>query len=1233
METRSRKRIQESLPGERQGMSGAGAGHDSMRGVGGRALRRRTPVVQQATASQTQPHTESQTTTAAPPAEGAAQEFQPATTQAGLPRRRMKWTTSMNETIMRIFYKITNLGQEIIGYRQQLHAEFCRKYPNIEVSEQRVADQYRVILRNNLVPETRLNTIKREVEQEIHNHPDLQNIDANIEEPEVQPILDIQDTNPANTQQVDNELHQEVTTQMARAVLEFTGTDPLSRPSLPKVNSSKKLGKVLELMNNQILPNYFAGADTLEKLHEVIYCAATAIVRAMGVKIRPSQEPNSVRAELRVPPWERRLQTKIDALRRDIGQLTEYHRGVRSRKLKKRVEEIMSQTRIHTQHEPANNSVHQCLDTLRQKLGALSGRLRRYKASNTRKRDNLLFERAERIFYRNLDSTTGQDNKPHPSREQIEEFWEGQLSVPTPSNIGASWVNEESHIAQGYNQMTHEPFTAAEVSKITKELHNWKSAGQDSVHNFWWKKLWSAHEKLAQFINNIISNPQEMPLFLTQGITYLIPKDQNNTQDPAGYRPITCLPTLYKLITSCLTQRIYQHCERNNIIAPQQKGCAKGAMGCKEQLIIDSVICNQAHTKKRNLFIAYVDYKKAFDSVPHEWLLEVLRLYRIEPNIVNFLGHLMSSWKTKIKLHASDGANIETDSIPIRRGIFQGDSLSPLWFCLAMNPLSHRLNSTNYGFAIKNNNTELARLSHLLYMDDLKLLASTKNQLEQMLNIVEEFSNDIGMQFGLDKCRVLNIIRGQIQPGGYDMENGQNIEAMEAGEVYKYLGVKQARKIDHQAMKKELTTKFIKKVRRVLHTHLNSKNLFKALNTYACSTLGYSFGIIDWSKTDIETLQRKVRTLLTKAHKHHPRSAVERTTLPRHLGGRGLMDIGKQLDRQITNLRSFFQKQAETSSFYRAICQADYATPLKLREQEVPLYHKTDQEKIRIWLEKPLHGRHPNEIGQDYVDSISSNYWLVSGKMFPETEGFLLAIQDQTIPTRNYLKYIIKDPSIQSDRCRYGCQVQESIQHLTGGCQAFAATEYKERHDSVGKILHQELAQTLKLIQNDRLPYYQYTPETILENNEYKLYWDRSVLTDQQVMHNRPDLILIDKFSRQTTLIDVAIPNNNNLQKIHNEKIAKYRDLEAQIRRQWKMEKVQTVPIIISTTGAIPKSLLENIKLLGLSEHLYKPMQKAVLLATARSVRKFLGDNPRFHITQGPENLERAPAELNPFDI
>ncbi len=124
---------------------------------------------------------------------------------------------------------------------------------------------------------------------------------------------------------------------------------------------------------------------------------------------------------------------------------------------------------------------------------------------------------------------------------------------------------------------------------------------------------------------------------------------------------------------------------------------------------------------------------------------------------------IITKWKTEIVLKTKE-MNIITNKIDINRGIFQGDSLSPLWFCLALNPLSTILNSSKYGYEIKSRHSSY-RLSHLAYMDDIKLYASTASSLKQLLNITETFSEDIGMCFGVDKCRTVNVVRGKLTRG------------------------------------------------------------------------------------------------------------------------------------------------------------------------------------------------------------------------------------------------------------------------------------------------------------------------------------------------------------------------------------------------------------------------------------------------------------------------------------
>jgi hypothetical protein len=136
----------------------------------------------------------------------------------------------------------------------------------------------------------------------------------------------------------------------------------------------------------------------------------------------------------------------------------------------------------------------------------------------------------------------------------------------------------------------------------------------------------------------------------------------------------------------------YQHCEDQQILAEQQKGCVRKALGCKEQtLTIDTVVTRQAYTRGRRLHIAYNDYEKAYDSVPHSWLCEILKLYRVDRQLIKFLENMMKQWETTLILNTRR-ENIKIEGLKIKRGIFQGDTLSSLWFCMVLNPISSILN-------------------------------------------------------------------------------------------------------------------------------------------------------------------------------------------------------------------------------------------------------------------------------------------------------------------------------------------------------------------------------------------------------------------------------------------------------------------------------------------------------------------------------------------------------------
>ncbi|RZF38073.1 hypothetical protein LSTR_LSTR006472 [Laodelphax striatellus] len=132
----------------------------------------------------------------------------------------------------------------------------------------------------------------------------------------------------------------------------------------------------------------------------------------------------------------------------------------------------------------------------------------------------------------------------------------------------------------------------------------------------------------------------------------------------------------------------------------------------------------------------------------------------------------------------------------------------------------------------------------------------------------------------------------------------------------------QLRGITHTKVKDSLKDKFMGRVTKILKSQLDGGKIVKAINTWAAPTLTYSFGIVKWSKTDLEEIERRVRVAMTKHRAHHPRSAVERVTLPRTMGGRGVIDLKNTYYSALHSLRQYFLSKADFP-LYRVMIEND----------------------------------------------------------------------------------------------------------------------------------------------------------------------------------------------------------------------------------------------------------------------------------------------------------------------
>ena len=408
---------------------------------------------------------------------------------------------------------------------------------------------------------------------------------------------------------------------------------------------------------------------------------------------------------------------------------------------------------------------------------------------------------------------------------------------------------------------------------------------------------------MAEAYSEIVKYREQTPDWLVEGATNLLPK-KAETWIPKNYMPIACLPSTYKILTSVITDRLYSHLEKEAIMTPEQRGGKKDCYGCKDQLMINNAILeNCKKRKKNNLSTAWIDYKKVFDSVPQSWILKCLQMYKIHPVLITFIEECMSQWKTNMTLVHKEGV-LETGPIIIKRGMFQGDSLSPLLFTMSLNPLRKELQKMGYGYQLD----EQTKINHLFYVDDLKLYGTSDKQLTGLINRVKNVSDDIKMEFGLDKCAKASFKRGKkVSAEGIPLNDNQVIQDLDQAETYKYLGMEEEEGVQHHKIK--IKKEYKRRIKLVLKSELNARNKIAAINTLPVPVILYSYGVIDWKLDEKQNLDRMTRKQMCVNWMLAMKADVDRIYLPCQEGGRSLMNLEKRIQSHNDRTTDIHDKQ------------------------------------------------------------------------------------------------------------------------------------------------------------------------------------------------------------------------------------------------------------------------------------------------------------------------------------
>ena len=127
--------------------------------------------------------------------------------------------------------------------------------------------------------------------------------------------------------------------------------------------------------------------------------------------------------------------------------------------------------------------------------------------------------------------------------------------------------------------------TTGSLKNTLDRMPNWKSPGPDLVQGFQLKNSSSLRERVKLQLKECLDSGF-VPSWLTRGRTSLLEKDKSKGNIASNYRPITCLPLMWKLLTGVIADQICAHLDQDKLSQEEQKGCRKGSRGTNDLLYI-----------------------------------------------------------------------------------------------------------------------------------------------------------------------------------------------------------------------------------------------------------------------------------------------------------------------------------------------------------------------------------------------------------------------------------------------------------------------------------------------------------------------------------------------------------------------------------------------------------------------------------------------------------------------
>lgn len=316
------------------------------------------------------------------------------------------------------------------------------------------------------------------------------------------------------------------------------------------------------------------------------------------------------------------------------------------------------------------------------------------------------------------------------------------------------------------------PPSRREIVNAIKRLKNNKAPGADNISPEMLKvDLDSISSQLESIIREVWEN-ESVPTHWKDGRIIKLPKKGNLTLC-TNWRGITLLNTVNKVMSIILHDRLSSVLEPT--LRREQAGFRPGR-SCTDHINTLRIIVEQSIEWQSPIFLLFIDFERAFDSLDREMMWKVLASYGIPDKLLNIIQSMYRDANCRIVHRGLLGREFNVAS-----GVKQGCILSPLLFLLVMDWVMNKVNKTSRGIGWQH--VRMTRLEDLDFADDICMMSHTRSGIAEKLNQLVRYGKQVGLRINVTKSKLMCV---NPQTGSFPLIiDGEQIDEVES---YCYLG-------------------------------------------------------------------------------------------------------------------------------------------------------------------------------------------------------------------------------------------------------------------------------------------------------------------------------------------------------------------------------------------------------------------------------------------------------------